>query len=128
MIGFHAGRGVVAAPLIVRPRVPRIGFAGANGTHKSILIKPFAKPVTLLDAHLQNHFYLFGEHPARVGNTGRAGPPWGHSNGPEVDEILPDFELLDAALRHIVIDEDARGRKAVALVGIHTPILPILTS
>jgi hypothetical protein len=45
-----------------------------------------------------------------------------------VDEILPDFELLDAALRHIVIDEDARGRKAVALVGIHTPILPILTS
>ncbi|MFT5335903.1 MAG: hypothetical protein ACI9GB_003825, partial [Halioglobus sp.] len=26
MIGFHAGRGVVAAPLIVRPRVPRMGL------------------------------------------------------------------------------------------------------
>jgi glutathione S-transferase len=56
--------GPLMAPLIVKRMVPRMGFAGANDNNKPILIKSFANLVTLLEAHLQSHSYLFGERPA----------------------------------------------------------------
>jgi hypothetical protein len=51
--------------------------------------------------------------PAPLGHPGRAGLPSGHSTGPEVGDLLPDFELPDAKGRRLRLHEDRAGDRAV---------------
>jgi len=51
--------------------------------------------------------------PAPLGHPGRAGLPEGASTGPEVGDLLPDFELPDANGRTVRLREDRAGKKTV---------------
>jgi hypothetical protein len=53
--------------------------------------------------------------PAPLGHPGRASLPEGHSTGPEIGELLPDFELPDIHDTPIRFHAD-RGNKKAALV------------
>jgi hypothetical protein len=53
--------------------------------------------------------------PAPLGHPGRAGLPAGHPTGPEVGELLPDFELPDANGRRVRLHDDRAGAKAVVV-------------
>lgn len=51
--------------------------------------------------------------PAPLGHPGRAGLPEGNPTGPELGEMLPDFELPNAHGELIPFHTDRAGRKAV---------------
>ena len=51
--------------------------------------------------------------PGPLGHPGRAGLPAGHPTGPEIGELLPDFELPDAIGRRVRFHEDRAGAKTV---------------
>lgn len=51
--------------------------------------------------------------PAPLGHPGRAGLPAGQSTGPEVGEMLPDFELPDATGQAVNFHRDRAGSKSV---------------
>jgi len=51
--------------------------------------------------------------PAPLGHPGRASLPDGHSTGPEIGELLPDFTLPDTSGKPIGFHVDRGGRKAV---------------
>ena len=51
--------------------------------------------------------------PVPVGHPARAGLPAGQSTGPNVGEILPDFELPDAYGRLVRFHEDRGSHKSV---------------
>ncbi len=53
--------------------------------------------------------------PAPLGHPARASLPSDHRTGPEVGELLPDFELPDASGQRIRLHEDRAGAKAVVL-------------
>ena len=50
--------------------------------------------------------------PAPLGHPARAGLPAGHPTGPEVGQLLPDFELPNAQGRLVNFHRDRAGRKA----------------
>ena len=79
--------GPLMAPLIVKRMVPRMGFAGANDNNKPILINSFANLVDMLEAHLQNRSYLFGERPA-FGDFGLWGQMYQAYIDPSCEAIL----------------------------------------
>jgi len=54
----------VVVPFMVRRMVPRMAFAGANETNRPHLERSWRRTVELLDAHLAQRAYLFGERPA----------------------------------------------------------------
>jgi glutathione S-transferase len=106
--------GPLLAPLLVRRMVPRMAFAGANDNNKPILEESFANLVDMLQLHLQDRGYLFGERPAfgDFGLWGQLYQAWiDHSceaileqRGPAVvawikrmldPQNLGDFESLD---------------------------------
>ncbi len=51
--------------------------------------------------------------PAPLGHPGRAGLPAGHGTGPEVGDMLPDFELPDADGTPVRLHGDRAGAKTV---------------
>ena len=53
--------------------------------------------------------------PGPLGHPGRLGLPEGHSTGPEMGELLPDFDLLDAFGKRIRLHEDRAGAKAAVV-------------
>ncbi len=53
--------------------------------------------------------------PAPLGHPGRAGLPIGHSTGPEIGDVLPDFELPESNGRSIQFHKDRAGCKTVLL-------------
>ena len=54
----------IVARLLVKRMVPRMAFAGANDNNKPILVESFTNLVEMLETHLQDRSYLFGERPA----------------------------------------------------------------
>ncbi len=50
--------------------------------------------------------------PAPLGHPGRAGLPEDASTGPEIGDLLPDFELPDAFGNLVRFHEDRAGKKA----------------
>lgn len=56
--------GPLLAPLVVKRMVPRMALAGANENNKPLLVDSFDALVTLLNTHLQERSYIFGERPA----------------------------------------------------------------
>ena len=62
-------------PFIVRRMVPRMAFAGANETNAPHLQQSWLRTVALLEAHLKERSYLFGERPS-FGDFGI----WGNLN------------------------------------------------
>ena len=57
-----------------------------------------------------DEFGFYGPLPASEGQ--RIVPPEGFFTGPEVGELLPDFELPAADGRRVRLHEDRGGRKA----------------
>ena len=55
------------------------------------------------------------EAPAPLGHPGRAGLPDGHPTGPEVGDLLPDFDLPDQNGRRVRFHEDRAGARAVVV-------------
>ena len=53
--------------------------------------------------------------PAPLGHPARAGLPEGASTGPEVTQLLPDFELPDALGQIVRFHEDRDGSKAALI-------------
>ena len=53
--------------------------------------------------------------PGPLGHPGRFGLPEGHSTGPEMGELLPDFDLPDAFGKRIRLHEDRAGAKAAVV-------------
>jgi hypothetical protein len=53
--------------------------------------------------------------PAPLGHPGRLGLPDGHSTGPEIGDLLPDFELPDAYGRTVSYHADRDGKKSVVV-------------
>ena len=53
--------------------------------------------------------------PAPLGHPGRLGLPTGHATGPEVGDVLPDFELPDATGRRVRFHEDRADAKSVVV-------------
>ena len=62
-------------PFMIRRMVPRMAFAGANETNAPHLQRSWFRTVELLEAHLGERPYLFGERPA-FGDFG----VWGNLN------------------------------------------------
>jgi len=54
----------LAVPLMIRRMVPRMAFAGANETNAPHLQRSWVRTVELLEAHLVQRAFLFGERPA----------------------------------------------------------------
>ena len=53
--------------------------------------------------------------PAPLGHPARIGLPRGRSIGPEVGDMLPDFELPDASGKTVRFHEDRAGAKGVVV-------------
>jgi glutathione S-transferase len=117
--------------VLIRRMVPRMAFAGANDTNRPHLERSWRRTVELLDAHLAQRPYLFGERPA-FGDFGI----WGNLNqafsdptgGDHIRATAPaleawmlrmmdptlegDFEALDSLLPTLLplLEEQVAGR------------------
>jgi len=54
----------LVAPFMIRRMVPRMAYAGANETNAPHLQRSWVRTALLLEAHLAQRSYLFGERPA----------------------------------------------------------------
>ena len=79
----------LVAPMIVKRMVPRMAFAGANDNNAPLLVESFTNLVELLEAHLQNRSYLFGERPS-FGDFGLWGQLYQAYIDPSCEAILHD--------------------------------------
>ncbi|MCH2171863.1 glutathione S-transferase family protein [Myxococcota bacterium] len=118
-------------PFMIRRMVPRMAFAGANGTNAPHLERSWFRTVEILNEHLEHRSYLFGERPAFAdfgiwGNLNQAysDPTCGRhlsQNAPALvhwiermdsPEAKGDFESLSSLLPSLapLLEEQIAGR------------------
>jgi glutathione S-transferase len=81
---------------LIKRMLPRMALAGANANNAPILTQSFAQLTDLLEVHLQNRLYLFGERPA-FGDFGLLGQMWQAHTDPNCGKILTERTPLVVA-------------------------------